>query len=52
MNIKKGKELNVDYIGEQGTELTKKEKETIRSFIRKQKEKRAKESKQNVILSP
>ena len=23
MNIKKGKELNVDYIGEQGTELTK-----------------------------
>ena len=45
MNIKKGKELNVDYIGEQGTELTEREKETTRSFIRKQKEKRAKESK-------
>lgn len=46
--MKRDKELTVDYIGEQGTELTEKEKATISSFIKKRKEKRAK-TKQNPI---
>lgn len=41
MMSKKNKELDVDFIGEQGAELTSQEQQAISEFIRKQKEKRS-----------
>jgi len=38
----KSKELDVDFIGEQGSGLTKKEEEGISNFISLQKERRLK----------
>lgn len=38
----KSKELNVDFIGEQGVKLTKKEEESISMFIKQQQLKKQK----------
>ena len=45
---KKIKELDVDFIGEQGAELTSQEKQAISEFIQQQKKKRKRKKPANV----
>lgn len=47
--MERDKELSVDFIGEQGTQLTEKEKESISLFVKKQKENRLKRLKQKPV---